>query len=342
MCSAGKCALSCQTGLTDCSGTCVNLQTDLQNCGACATKCAAGQLCAAGKCYTPCKTGLTDCSGKCVDVTTDTANCGACGTKCAAGVPCSAGKCITGKSCSTILAAYPGSKDGVYTIQPSLTGPSFKVYCDMTTHHGGWILLAKIGTAYPHKSKGPFSSDRNTANLLDKTAAASSLFAHWKASRFDGFGSTWTIRSQVDSHNTGKHYQYTFFRPKSGATALPGVVAGTNWNGATTHTKLQHLNMSTTTGLANTTWLAVEKWDVCCGHSFYMLGYRLASKSGQCINASGQTTYCHAPAGGIITENNSAISGTYTAAFGYADGVAHAHKRRAFYWIKDVNKGGTP
>ena len=258
-------------------------------------------------------------------------------------MPCVKGKCVTGSSCSTILAAFPSSKDGVYTIQPSPTGPSFQVYCDMTGHHGGWILLAKIGTAYPHNSKGPFSTDRNTANLLDAAAPASGLFAHWKAKRFDGFGSNWTIRSQVDAHNDGKHYQYTFFRPKSGATVLPGTAAGKNWNGATTASDLLHLTMSSTTGLSNTTWLAVEKWDVCCGHSFYMLGYRLAKygSSQQCL-VKGQTAYCHAPAGGIITENSSAISGTYTAAFGYSDGIAHAHQRRAYYWIKEVNKSGSP
>ena len=89
----GACALSCQSGLTDCSGTCVNLQTDHYNCGKCAAKCAAGQLCAAGSCKLSCPSGQTPCGGVCVNTQTDSANCGTCGTTCPAGLSCAGGTC---------------------------------------------------------------------------------------------------------------------------------------------------------------------------------------------------------------------------------------------------------
>jgi len=37
-------------GQTQCSGRCVNVQTDTANCGACGTACASGTSCAAGRC----------------------------------------------------------------------------------------------------------------------------------------------------------------------------------------------------------------------------------------------------------------------------------------------------
>ncbi len=43
-------AAGCVGSKTDCSGTCVDLQTDATNCGACGTKCTTAQKCTAGKC----------------------------------------------------------------------------------------------------------------------------------------------------------------------------------------------------------------------------------------------------------------------------------------------------
>ncbi|MFO0628144.1 MAG: hypothetical protein U0325_21390 [Polyangiales bacterium] len=47
-CMAGRCA--CATGQTLCSGRCVNLQTDITNCGACGTTCNRLQRCLMGAC----------------------------------------------------------------------------------------------------------------------------------------------------------------------------------------------------------------------------------------------------------------------------------------------------
>jgi hypothetical protein len=40
----------CPSGQTKCKGTCVNLQTNSQNCGSCGHVCASGQVCCNGTC----------------------------------------------------------------------------------------------------------------------------------------------------------------------------------------------------------------------------------------------------------------------------------------------------
>ncbi len=80
----------CLPGTTRCSGTCVDLKTDSNNCGACGKVCAAGTSCSNKLC---CGAGLVNCSGTCVDLKTDSSNCGACGKVCAAGTSCSSTKC---------------------------------------------------------------------------------------------------------------------------------------------------------------------------------------------------------------------------------------------------------
>ncbi|MBK8996274.1 MAG: choice-of-anchor L domain-containing protein [Myxococcales bacterium] len=82
-------------GATLCDGQCVQTDYDPNNCGACGTKCATGELCSAGQCAGQCKGGTTECSNKCVDTQIDPANCGACGTACATGQVCSAGQCAS-------------------------------------------------------------------------------------------------------------------------------------------------------------------------------------------------------------------------------------------------------
>ena len=51
VCSAGGTCMACPTGQTDCSGTCVNLMTDLNNCGGCGKVCH--EACVAGVCTIP-------------------------------------------------------------------------------------------------------------------------------------------------------------------------------------------------------------------------------------------------------------------------------------------------
>jgi hypothetical protein len=81
--------VACAAGSACCGGTCVAVQSDDRNCGACGNACGAGRSC---------------CNGACTDVTSDTFNCGACGgvcdfvngtARCTAGA-CAGGTCTAG------------------------------------------------------------------------------------------------------------------------------------------------------------------------------------------------------------------------------------------------------
>jgi hypothetical protein len=83
----------CAAGSTLCSGSCVNTQTDPNNCGGCGVACAAGQSCVSGTCTTGCGSPATNCAGQCVNTSYDPNNCGGCGVVCAAGQSCVSGAC---------------------------------------------------------------------------------------------------------------------------------------------------------------------------------------------------------------------------------------------------------
>ena len=99
----------CDGTLTTCSGACVDLQSDLANCGSCDNACGAGMSCTSGACVMDgttdgstttmpgdtCDASLESCTGLCVDLSTDPANCGACGNACDSWTQtCYAGSCI--------------------------------------------------------------------------------------------------------------------------------------------------------------------------------------------------------------------------------------------------------
>lgn len=102
----GSCVASCPAGTQRCGGSCVNLQSDVNNCGMCARACSfanAGATCNAGMCQiTTCNPGFSNCNGISADgceanTNTSTANCGSCGRACGGGAnamaQCSAGMC---------------------------------------------------------------------------------------------------------------------------------------------------------------------------------------------------------------------------------------------------------
>lgn len=84
----GACALSCQAGLIDCGGTCVDPNTDDAFCGATADclgandgeQCANGEKCnGAGVCDVSCQASTVECNGQCIDPNNNNAFCGATG-----------------------------------------------------------------------------------------------------------------------------------------------------------------------------------------------------------------------------------------------------------------------
>lgn len=91
--TSGNQQLICQTGLTNCNGTCVNLQSESTSCGSCGTTCAAPAVCANGNCNSACATGFQKCGDTCTNLSTDAGHCGSCGKACDSGVPCFGGVC---------------------------------------------------------------------------------------------------------------------------------------------------------------------------------------------------------------------------------------------------------
>ncbi len=156
-CVAGQCGkLKCQGLSADCDGELHNgcetsILTD-DNCGACGTKCGAGQKCAVdldGNVTCLCPPGLEFCQvdeehglpkGACVDVSTDVDHCGTCGTRCTINGPreaqmpaCDFGKC--GVQCLDGWADCNGSQvDGceIDTKRDPRNCGGCGVACDLT------------------------------------------------------------------------------------------------------------------------------------------------------------------------------------------------------------------
>src|SRR5580692_2129537 len=96
---------TCTSGQLECSGTCINVQTDSQNCGACGKTCGSGSSCQSGACT--CTSGFVSCGGSCVasnaqhcgsscSACTGTDVCdsdGTCSSTCSSGSKCSDGAC---------------------------------------------------------------------------------------------------------------------------------------------------------------------------------------------------------------------------------------------------------
>ena len=241
-----------------------------------------------------------------------------------------------GISCRRIKDTCGPVTDGVYWVDPNGAGSAFQVYCDMTRHGGGWMLVAKLGEWASPTSD--FTSDLNVTSLLNGNPPESNEYAHWNLARFNAFERDWMVRTDTDAYNDQTHFQFVFYRPDPAQSCLPGL-AGTNWKGTSTNTLLLHLTKSSTTGLANTTWLSVpECSEGHCENDVLLWTYRRGDLESQCLNELGQTQICHSVQGAIATWG----PGTMTAAFGMQDGVDHDWAKKGTYWIKDVNTAETP
>lgn len=88
----GQVALVCCFGAVDCGGTCNDLKTDANHCGACGHSCSAEEVCVEGGC-TPCPSSRTQCTDQCADLVSDPFNCGGCGIICPGIQSCISGAC---------------------------------------------------------------------------------------------------------------------------------------------------------------------------------------------------------------------------------------------------------
>ncbi|WP_437677560.1 MXAN_6577-like cysteine-rich protein [Sorangium sp. So ce131] len=120
----GNSIADCDDGLSLCGGTCIDTQTDPDNCGDCNVACEGGARCAAGRCVggggeggedsdaatsgtggDGCGPGEVECEGSCVALGTDAQNCGSCGNTCPEDQTCEGGAC----RCAPELTACDGS-----------------------------------------------------------------------------------------------------------------------------------------------------------------------------------------------------------------------------------------
>ncbi len=95
---------SCGNGLTQCGNACADLNSDVQNCGACMKACSnanGATACIAGGCSPTCSADFADCDGNaangCETPLATTANCGGCKKTCTnphGTTACAAGACI--------------------------------------------------------------------------------------------------------------------------------------------------------------------------------------------------------------------------------------------------------
>jgi hypothetical protein len=134
-CTSGTCGIgACGGTYKDCNGASgdgceTNSANDVNNCGACGTKCAAvangTAACSTGTCGVgSCTAGFKDCKNGAADgcetnVSNDKNNCGACGKVCPAvanGSPsCSAGTCGVGSCNAGFKDCKNGATDGCET-----------------------------------------------------------------------------------------------------------------------------------------------------------------------------------------------------------------------------------
>ena len=138
----------CSPAQTACNGACVDLDTDVLNCGACGNACGTNESCCDGECadvwYSEdhcgscdraCSSGDTCCEGDCDDLKTSEDNCGACGNACGADESCCDGACRATDddvnncgACGRKCSATQVCDEGVCT--DPCVGSTGKVYMD--------------------------------------------------------------------------------------------------------------------------------------------------------------------------------------------------------------------
>ncbi len=118
ICNGAQGEIQCPSGWSNCDGSCIDTNTDITNCGACARDCnqtkpqhASTMSCLASQCtVTSCEDGYvlnegqcvsctelpgwTKCNDQCTQIDSDNNNCGKCNNACGSKRACYNGKCL--------------------------------------------------------------------------------------------------------------------------------------------------------------------------------------------------------------------------------------------------------
>jgi hypothetical protein len=98
----------CPPNQLPCGAGCVDVSSNVLNCGACGVACPLGDVCQAGACVDVCGAELAFCGGQCVSLQSP-ANCGACGNACLPGQFCVGGACSA--TCAGTVCPGPSGSE---------------------------------------------------------------------------------------------------------------------------------------------------------------------------------------------------------------------------------------
>ncbi len=97
----------CPIGSNGCDGVCLDISSNVRNCGGCGQECKAGETCNDGVCQVSCPGGQVPCGGLCYELSNDLQHCGRCDIACKAGEVCGNGQCTA--NCPTNQSNCTGS-----------------------------------------------------------------------------------------------------------------------------------------------------------------------------------------------------------------------------------------
>jgi hypothetical protein len=166
---------TCPASQTSCSGNCLDLSTDINNCGTCGNICPStnGQaICSAGTCLIACKPGFINCSGNpatgCeTDASNSPTNCGTCGNTCQASPNAGSSICLAGACtpvCQPGFANCDGNPVNGCEVNPFIDPRNCGMCGNVCQQSPNAYPTCSAGTCTPVCQPGYANCDGNLAN----------------------------------------------------------------------------------------------------------------------------------------------------------------------------------